>query len=474
MVQDGRFLVEMSPDNMLAKGTFIPGVGEGRPLTLADVDYELRAAGVSQGIDWDLVNRMIQKSAAETQIIREVVIARGIKSRPAVQDCLVFHPAIQNLDKVFLPPEKLAALSAEGEQESHQSAGKLDDQGNIDFRETQGLFIIHEGQLLARHRNAVEGIPGTTVTGGYVPFITLAATKMDPGTNVEQREDGLYAQKNGRFAWNGHSFWIEETLELAEEVGYKTGNIRFPGNLILKAGIKDRFKVWVGGNLGAAAVLDAYEIFCGGSLEAKAGIIGRSKGLVRVKEHLLTRFVEHCDIEVLGNVELELASLNSTIYCLGELKVGEKGRLVGGHIQARKGITAFNIGNASGVHTVVCAGENYVTHRMLDYARDKLVQLQPILAKVEEKYHRTNEASLMIQAKRLREETDRYQTQIAEIIDKLEDQEDALVTALGTVFPGVVVEICRVQLLVNKELRGVRFHLDKASGKILVESLGNK
>lgn len=482
MLQDARCTVEISSDLLTARGSFFPAVGEGHLLKQADVDYELRGVGVSGSINWDLVNQCLERCNNNHEIIRDVVVARGTASRASVPACLVFHPSIQSLDLVFVPPEKKAAVQKAAAQilsekvtaadtAGNKQAGSIDEQGNIDFREVHGLFIIHEGQLLAIERKEVGGIPGANVKGDYIGFSSLEYTPLSPGENVEIREGKAYATKNGRFAWNSHSFWIEETLELKEEVGYKTGNIRFPGNLVLKAGIKDRFKVWVGGNLLANTVLDAYEIFCGGNLEAKGGIIGRGKGLVRVRGALETRFAEHCDIEVLGDVRLELAALNSHIYTLGSLSTGDKGRLVGGHIQARGGIDAFTVGNHSEAHMVISVGENYVMHRKLEYSREKFQQIHIALQKVAERLAKGNEVSLQNQAKRLQEEGDKYQTTIVEVLNEINDNEDAALIIRGSIFPGVTVEICRVPFTINTELKAVKFTLDKATGKILVSPL---
>lgn len=479
MVQDGRFMVEVSADGMYARGTFVPAVGGAQPLSVDEVEFELRAAGVLRGIDQELIRHCLERCNDKREIIRGHVVAVGSPGRPMIPQTFVFPPRIQALDPVFLPPEKIALLSkdadgnyvlpaADGAEALH---GQVDSHGTVDFREIQGIFIIHEGQALAAVRPQVEGLPGETVRGEFVPFKTLPGGGMEPGPNTELRDGRVYATKNGRFAWNGHSFWVEETLELEQDVGYKTGNIRFPGSLVLKAGIKDGFKIWVGGNLDANGVIDAYEIFCGGDLNGHGGIIGRGKGLLRVRGALVSRFVEHCDIEALGPVTIENTALNSEIYTLDFLRTGEKGKIVGGHAQARAGMELAEVGNAAGVHTEISVGENYVMHRKLEYAREKFQTIGLALQRIEERVKQSQDASLHQQYDRLQEEAQRYQAMMVGILSEINDREDATLTVSGAIHAGVVVEICRVPLHIGAEMKAVRFSLDKESGKVVVENL---
>jgi len=485
MVQDGRFSVEISADGMLARGTFVPAVGEGHALTIDDVDYELRAAGVLQGISKEAIEKALQVCNGEHKVVRDMLLARGVPGRPAIPEVLIFHPKIQAMDPVFLPPEKFVHLK-KGDSgnwiypENAVALGiplpektglqAVEDNETVDFRESHGLFIIHEGQLMAAHRNAVEGIAGQSVRGEYVAFKTLETSAMEIGQNIELREEKVWATKNGRFAWDSHRFWVEEVLEL-DQINYKTGNIHFPGSLVLKSGIKDGFKIWVGGNIDAAGVIDAYEIYCGGNLTATGGIIGRGKGLIRSRGGLTTRFAEHCDIEALGPIMVENTSLNSLIYTLDTIKTSEKGKIVGGHAQARAGMELFQAGNAAGVHTEISVGENYVMHRKLDFAKDKYQTIFVAVQRLEERVKSSNEPSLVQQYQRLNEEAQRYQTMMVEILSEINDFEDATLTVHGTIYPGVVVEICRVPLTITKEMKGVRFSLDKEIGKIVVENL---
>jgi len=504
MINDGRCIIELAPDAMSASITLSPAAENGRALSYGDVEFELRTAGITEGVNWDLVKKTLEACNTEHKVYRNIVIARGEKPRPAVPACLVFPPKIQVLDPLFLPAEQQATNLAPGsdsvkeskEQDPEDSgpeadqdrnpeakgfkgeAGAVDEHGTMDFRETHGVFIIHEGQVLAVERPAVEGLPGKTVRGEYVPFTTLKVAEVTAGDNTEKREENrIYATKNGRLDWNSKSFWVEETLVLSVDVGYRTGNIRFPGNLVLKASIKDRFKVWVGGNLEASGVIDAFEVFCGGNMVAKGGIIGRGKGLIRAKGSLDTRFVEHCTVETIGPLMVELTSLNATLFSADFIRTSDKGKIVGGESHAYAGMEVYNIGNSAGAATSVWLGENYVVHRKLEYAREKFQELTLAVQQISEridaiaKAQGPRSATLEEHRARLIEERNKYERLMNEAVGELADRDDVALVVKGSCFPGVVVHIGSEHFETTTELKNVRIARRPPQGKIAPEPL---
>jgi uncharacterized protein (DUF342 family) len=490
MNNDGRVLIELSPDNMVAKATFTPPLSDGRHLSQEDVDYELRAAGVVDGILWEIIRESLDECNDNAHIVRSIVIAKGIHARPAMPEAFVFPPKIQALDSVFLPPELqeqnlalssyfIPAHAKKTISPQAKAVGAIDAHGNIDFRESHGVFIINEGQVLAAKRPAIEGIPGRTIRGEYVPFLTLSVNEFNPGMNTEMRDGRIYASKNGRLLWNSSSFWVEENMELAIDVGYKTGNIRFPGNLLLKAGIKDRFKVWVGGNLEANGVIDAFEVFCGGNLHAKAGIIGHGEGLVRCKGNLNARFIENARIECLGDIIIENTALHAHLFSESMIKTGEKGKLVGGEIHALKGVEVQNLGNVAGTHTEIIIGEDYVEHRKLDYARNRFQELQSLVRQLDEKLNAILQGAgksdlpehVREQRLKLQEEAQKYQAMMGDVAQEIHDDFLAVLKVRGTCFPGVRITICSASLEITKDQKNVQFSLDADHKKIIVTSL---
>jgi hypothetical protein len=58
---------------------------------------------------------------------------------------------------------------------------------------------------------------------------------------------------------------------------------------------------------------------------------------------------------------------------------------------------------------------------------------------------------------------------ITDLLGKLDADDSAVVEARSEVFPGVVIEICRVSIVVEEKMHACKFRLDKAAGRIIVE-----
>lgn len=56
------------------------------------------------------------------------------------------------------------------------------------------------------------------------------------------------------------------------------------------------------------------------------------------------------------------------------------------------------------------------------------------------------------------------------LIFELDKNEDTEVVATGTVFPGAYIEICHFSYIVSREMKNVRFRLDKSKGRVIAET----
>jgi hypothetical protein len=72
---------------------------------------------------------------------------------------------------------------------------------------------------------------------------------------------------------------------------------------------------------------------------------------------------------------------------------------------------------------------------------------------------------------RLEEEQKKIGLHIADIMGKLDADENAQVEVSGEIAPGTLIEICQIALFVSDPLKKVRIRLDKASGKLVAEPL---
>jgi len=436
---------------------------------MAEVRQILDIEGIRHGILWDRIDAAVKKFARDKETIHELLIARGTPPRPAIPSLLIYHPKIRALDPRFAPDDEIKPPDL-GETSSSKEVSR-GEQGNIDFRKRSSVLIVKRNMVLAVRRPAREGSFGTTVRGDMVPFETKQVKVLEPGSNVEERENHLVSTLDGRFVWNEKSFGVSANLEISGDVGYKTGNIRFPGNVIVKGRIQDRFSVWAGGGLQVIATLDCWDVFSGGPLEVAEGIIGRGQAQLRTKNTIQAKFIENCNVDTLGAITVVSGIMNSQIFSNARLQTGDRGRIVGGLYVVRDQIDTFNLGNTVGLSTEVILGVDFVTRRKIEHFRavhQTVITEKMTLAR---DGAQSSDKKIIARIQELSEKEAQANEQIGELLPNLVVNTEAMLLVRGTLYTGVSIQIGDNQFLVPKNLNRVIIRFDSKKGAVVFEPI---
>jgi len=346
----------------------------------------------------------------------------------------------------------------------------------LDFKAITPFVMVKEGDLLAVRVPEVVGVPGVDVQGREVAFPTDKPPAWTPGPHVNDTPVGFEAALDGRLVLEGSNFSVNPILELTEGVGYKTGNIRFKGEVVVHGKVSAGFSIEAGGGLTSNDVVDAYQIKVGGSLSTPAGVIGNGDGRIEVGSHVTVKFLEHVYLLAQGNVRAETCILNSVVKTRGSVVLGDKGILAGGQIHTLHNVEVFQIGTATGPRTELYVGLDFQGMEKITWIRDRSKELHAQLKKVDAAipYGGARVPELMAAAKKLRVEIVQLTDTARNQLMRLAQNDDATVQVRGAVYPGTHIEICHVQFLVTQRMAGVKFFLDKRKGTIGVEPLAVK
>ncbi len=446
-----RVEVRISDDRMTAVASFsAPAASAGR-IELDEVRDLLTAKGVRFGIDWDLVNSSILSCNTSRTALVDREIAHGQKPSNEVDRHLDVEPSL---------------LTKAAPESSETRA--------IDFKALSPFQLVKKGDILARVSPRTEGAAGVDVTGAAVAYGRTACATLRPGKNTLAQGDSVVAGCDGKFVLGEDSFWVSEVLEISGDVDYSTGHIDFPGDVIVRGQIKQGFNVKAGGSLTCARTIDASEISCGGDLETDQGILGRPGSIVKVGGRVRAKFIENCSVEAGGDVLLTTGCLNSAIKALGAVCTGPKGVIIGGRIDAVKGVTAFQIGSPAGVRTEICCGEDSRVQQKLAWIKDKNAELGLALKDVEARLAARGQGDPhLLQAR------DNLKTAMHKMSDSakglaalLDKNKESTVAAAGEIHRGVLVELCHVPFAVAQSMSGVRLVLDRTSNVITPQRLG--
>jgi uncharacterized protein (DUF342 family) len=458
----GDINIQISDDGMAAYLTIHPSpqvrnLEVQELLTKELLDSILDSYGVRFGILQDRLIALVERMNSHPEVMRDLLIAKGIPPKQACPPVLVYHPKIRELDPLFLSPE--SNRSDPAHQSSSQGA-EISEKGQIDFREKSSFLIVHKHMVLAVRRPAKEGAFGTNVRGDMVPYTTQDIGTLEPGSNVVEQEDKYISQVDGRFVWNSSSFGVSTVLEIAGDIGYKTGNIRFPGNLLLKGKVQDRFKIWLGGSMKTAGTLDCWDVYIAGSLEVPEGIIGRGSAQLRTKGDIHAKFIENCNVDTLGTIHVATGILNSNIYCNSDLHTGDRGRIVGGAIMVRNTLDVFQLGNGVGVHTQVHLGLDFVVARKLDHFRAKQKEASLAKQEIASQLEQVRSKKLQDLYESFAVQEEEANVQIDQLLPHLVVNPEARILVRGTLFPGTTIHIAGLDFQVTKNYSRVMVSID--------------
>jgi hypothetical protein len=432
--RDARILITLRDDEMEAQGTLYPALGEGQSLSMEYIEESLRDAGIVAGILHDEMEKLLEDADPSGKPASRV-LARGTPADDA-------DPAYLKLS------QKLFDLRLYGKEKG----------GRVDFREARPFAIVQKGEALGRFLPPSPGTPGITVTGRVIEPGIKKRIPFEPGENTFRDGDYIRAAISGRFVLQRLRFSVSEVLEL-DGVDFRSGNIRYPGDVVLRGEICDGFSLSCGGDLYSAVPLDATEVMVKGDLIVEGGIIGREPGTLKVGGAVRARFIENLELECRGSVRLEGVILQSRISTLGFVHCGEKGRIFNSTLQAVEGIETWQLGHPAGRKTLVRCGSDF---RKLKLYAELKSREEDILRQLGKKNPETDATALLY----LRRELEELRDSAAAVLRDVHPRPDARITVRDTIYPGVTIEICQVLYRVESPIPRGSFYLDRDSGQV--------
>jgi len=443
---DGYVELTISEDSMVVTADFFPPTEGMKPLAYPDIAEMLVEKGIVFGLDNNAIKDAIFTCNTEGEPVKKILIAKG---RPP-QNEIPLHYLI----------------------EDHLLAKKEQHDGNkkIDYKAVSPFILVKEGETLAKSITGQDGVDGENVHGEVIDCRLKKFSIINPGKNTKEYEDHIVSTCTGRFEQQNNEFYVNEVLQISSDVNYSTGHIDFPGDVIVGGHIQDGFKIKSGGSIFTMKTLDASEISCKADLNVKQGIIGRKKASVKVGGMIRAKFIENCYVESGDNIYLEVGTMNSAVFTSGKIELGSKGVIIGGTVNAQNGVYAAQIGTKMGPRTEIYCGTDYQISNKLEWIRDNNMKLAIKLNKVDSEIKKnsiTSGALIDIRIK-LKESIHKLNELAGALVYKLDKNDNAEVAVSGKVYPGVYIEICHISYVVSREMTGVRFKLNKASGVISV------
>lgn len=355
----------------------------------------------------------------------------------------------------------------------------------IDFRQRIGIPAVEKDELIVKIFPPVPGKPGCDLYGKTLKPEIGKAVKLRPGPNVVWDEDqkGFKAKCSGRVKLNGEVLDVENIYRINGNVGKETGNITHSGQLLVNGDVDSNYKLEVGEDIEVRGIIYASDITCGGKLTAKEGINGDPSKKIIVKNEMFAKYINNAYVESEAMIVVKNEIFQSTVKTRGELNCSS-GRIVGGETFAVRGITVGEAGGRSDVSTVLVAGVDYYLLDRMKKNNNAVNKLREMLKKLliaerqlgQNKFHKNpkqQETLLEINFKKeeVIEEIKKTENLNKEIVREINDCNNARITILDMVHPGVILRISDAQHKIKDVLAGpVTAYYDRTSGKIALTS----
>lgn len=351
---------------------------------LLDVNHDEMVARL---VSSDITDECIKTPEELTVALREENVLRGIK-QDVIEEAFKLLPDLEEPGVVF--------VIAEGKRAKAGEHGRIDfevdvsgvaifdvhaeEDEAIDFKNATHVVAVEPGQVLAKIVPPTPGEAGYTLAGKELLPKTGKAAVFRAGEGVEIDSDGVTvrATQEGRPVFAHYILTVSALYEIAGDVCYETGNVKFNGHVYVRGNVQDEFAIEAK-TIEVQGVIGAARIKCLGDLTVRGGINGHDKAEIYVGGNAFLKYVNQAKMEVRGEVQVAREILNSRVWCRNRILAR---KIIGGESIALQGIEAQFYGSEIGIPTFLMPGMNYEVRR-IEQAMDTLsVHIQAVLKPV--------------------------------------------------------------------------------------------
>ena len=322
-LNDGNVIISFTENSLEAYADFVPPFMNGKPLDDSGVAKVLDSNNIIYGILWDDITKALEECNLTRQHVPGILIAKGIEP---VEEIVEYY----KINPILIQKKK-----------------EVDEKERIDYREYSPFVIVKQGQTLAVLHNLKPGKEGTNVHGEAIPYEIISPEGVTGGDNTRIEGNKIVSNISGQLINTKGVLAVQEHLVIKGAVGYRTGHIVFPGDVKIDGQVSDGFRIYSGGSIVIKQTLDLTEVVANGDILVTGGIIGKGSARIKCGGGIKAKFIENCRIAARDTIHVESEIINSYIYTLDAIRMGDKGKILGGEIFSLHGLRAGGIGKKS-------------------------------------------------------------------------------------------------------------------------------
>lgn len=328
-----------------------------------------------------------------------------------------------------------------------------DEKGRVDFREIGIIKWVEKGALLAKLYGPSPGTHGMDVYGREIPFEEGKALNWKIGTGVEIKSDKLYSTLQGRPMIDREgTIRVDEVIHL-EAVDFSTGNIDFPGTIIVDEKVTDGFKLTTNGSIVIHNSVGKVFLKAKGSITINGGCLGRGEGVIESGGDIICKFAEQVRLVAESSIYIEEAAMHSQLTANEAVEVfSGRGEIIGGECIAGIYVKCKKLGSVAGTKTKVVIGTDPEILNDIEKLNLEIKERKEVLAKVYNSIQKIEEEASKKNAKpesnemvpKLKEVEVKYETllkasekQLVTLLNSYNPHPESYLFVYSEIFPGV-------------------------------------
>lgn len=358
-------LLKVSPDWMRASIAIHPPVEAG--LTLKDEDLHALIAQqrIIFGLDNDAIEEAKEFIRSGAKEFKHITIARGRQVGKSTDACLRYDMEIGPI------------------------AGKMLEDGTIDFRERRIMVGVKAGQCIATKIPPIQGAPGVNVYGEETPAPAGKDIKIELLHDVRFNREThqVIASKDGVLSIvNDRAIKVCAHQTIRGDIDYKTGNVESMNCVTVNGNIQPGFKVTAVGDVVVSGEVMSAKIIAQGNIVVKGGITGKNSYLEASGDADIN-FIEQGVLKTGGMVVVRKQVYYSEITSIGDICCHQSSKVIGGRIVGEGNVILGDVGSENSRPALIAAG--VVADRIIHFEnlKAKVVEQQNAIIQWLQMYH---------------------------------------------------------------------------------------
>lgn len=294
----------------------------------------------------DALVELVRQSPTQSH---ELLVVQGNLPVHGIDESFVLDPTVQKqFDRIH--HRQKAYLKAK-EDNSLTSAGPEDH--TLDFYNESPFLIVSKNQLIGQIHSPSDGEDGLNIFGAIIATKTGKPLKdITDAFCAVDKEGAVYSTIDGHMVYERDQVRISNTLKIDDMVDFSTGNIDFPGDVMVSKGVRDRFQIKSLGDIEIHKLVEAAHLHSESDIRLLQGMAGRETGTIRVKGNLQAGYLEAVDASIIGDCQIKSELTYCSVKISGKIN-SPTAAIRGGELNLAQGGIVGTLGSVQGVRTEV-------------------------------------------------------------------------------------------------------------------------